>query len=621
MIFLSLFLGLYQIITVEGADNNPKFVLIRLEDLGPGGYYGSLEGLGKLRTVFEFLEQKHVRYSMAVIPRWINLLPDGTRYDRSLDQTSEPYIQSYNRVLHQAIQAGATLGMHGYTHQAGDIRREDGHHTTGIGNEFNESGLEETTTASFAEQRVKEGLRVFHQAGLFPHFWEAPHNHTSPEQDQVFSSYFGLIYQAHVSVNPNPAKAQYENESNQGFRSSTLGAVYVPTPLTYIPGNKDEKVILNQIGKTDRVNSFYYHPFLEFNQLKPVVDQSGNVVIRDGLPEYQYPDENKSNLQKLIAQLNSKGYSFYSIHDYIPFTPANRVRVGSGQETNVQVGDVTGRGQADLVTWEKKSGNISVIEGQFKDMRNESQPQPKVWTTIANSDGAAFTLNDMNGDGKKGLWVIYPNGKLESYLSNGSRFILNNKWMIPTNRWLDVYELRQPNGDCVLAGQSQDRSQLLGIYLHNGVAKAIKPYLFKSNSTRELIVRDLKKEGMQSLFFARKDSSQGVQLDFDREALQWKSKKVAFNIPNELGEIHFGDFNGDGKEDILRWDAKNLTNRVYQQIEENEYKVLPAFGPWGRSGSRLVLADFDANGKKDIALINDRDVNMDIALSYQGSDD
>jgi hypothetical protein len=612
----SLFLGLYHIITVEGADSNPRFVMIRLEDIGPGGYYSSLEGLGKLRAVFEYLHQKNVRFSMAVIPRWINLMPDGTRYDRSLDQKDEPYIQSFAMLLHQAVQAGGTLGMHGYTHQVGDVRREDGHHASGIGNEFNVSGLEETATASFAEQRVKEGIRVFHQAGLFPHFWEAPHYHTSPLQDQVFSSYFGLMYQPYVAVNANPAGAQYQNELNQGFGSPTWGAVYVPTPLTYIPSNKDEKVILNQIGKTNRVNSFFYHPFLEFSQLIPVVDSSGNPVIRDGLPEFQYTDENKSNLQKLIAQIRSKGYSFYSIHDYIPFSPAHRVKVGNGNDALVQVGDVTGRGPADLVTWEKKTGNISVIAGQVgEQLRNEAQPEPKVWTTIAGTEGSAFTLNDTNGDGKKGLWVVNPSGKLESYFSNGNRFILNHKWTIPTNRWLDAYELRQPNGDCVIAGQSQDRSQLLGVYLHKGIAKAIKPYPFKSNSARELIVRDLKKEGRQSLFLSKKDTSQGLELDFDRESLQWKSKKVTFDIPAELGEIRFGDFNGDGKEDILRWDEKNLTSRVYQQTEENEYKLLSVFGPWGQNGSRLVVADFDANGKQDIGLIHNG--NMDIALSYQ----
>ncbi|NEW06663.1 DUF2334 domain-containing protein [Paenibacillus sp. SYP-B3998] len=621
MVSLSLFLGLYHMMTVEGADNNPNFVMIRLEDIGPGGTYSSIESLGKLRAVFEYLQQKQVPYSMAVIPRWINYTKEG-KYDRSLAQLDDEYTQSFARVLQQAVQAGATLGMHGYTHQVGDTLREDGQQASAIGNEFNVQEVKETTTASFAEQRVKEGIQVFHQAGLFPHFWEAPHYRSTPEQDQIFSSYFGLIYQPHLAVKPNLLSADYFNEPNQGFGVNTLGTVFVPAPLSYVPANKDEKVIVNQIGKKDRINSFFYHPFLEFSQLIPVVDASGVAIMRDGVPVYKYPEENKSNLQKLIAQIKAKEYSFYSIHDYIPFTPATRVKVGNGKAANVQIGDVTGRGQADLVMWDRKSGNVSVIEGNFKErLRNEPQSAPKMWTTIPGAEGTSFTLNSTNGDGRNGLWVVYPSGKLESYASNGSQFILNHKWTIPTNRWLDAYELKQPNGDCVIAGQSQDRKQLLAVYVHNGIAKPIKPYQFKSNTARELIVRKQNKEGKMNFFLSKRDTSQGVELEFDRANMQWKLKPLTFNIPAELGEIRFGDFNGDGREDILRWDAKNLTNRVYQQTDDDEYKLLSVFGPWGKSGSRLILADFDANGKKDIGLIQNGDGNMDIALSYQSKED
>ncbi|MFC5452927.1 DUF2334 domain-containing protein [Paenibacillus aestuarii] len=614
----SLFFGLYHMITVEGAESSPHFVMMRLEDIGPGGYYSSLDGLGKLRTVLEMLKQEHIPYSMAVIPRWINVSENGARYDRALNQQGQPYIDAFNQVLHQAMAGGGTIGMHGYTHQTGDVWREDGHQASGIGNEFDIAGEARTATPQFAEQRLQEGLRVLRQAGYMPHFWEAPHYHTAPAQDSVFQAYFGLIYQARVSVNPNPARAQYQNELNTGFGATTYGSVYVPTPLSYIPGNRDEKVILNQIGKTDRVNSFFYHPYLEFDQLQPVEDSDGRPLIRDGLPEFTYPKSLKSNLQKLIAQVRQKGYVFYSLHDYVPFTPAHRVNVANvRQASDVQIGDVRGRGQMDIVAWSRTLGEFTVTAGQFNGQRNEAQPAPQVWATMAKSDGAAFTLNDRNGDGKKGLWVVHPSGKLESYFSAGNRFIMNHRWAIPANRWLDLYELRQPDGDCVLAGQSQDRTQLLGVYLHKGVAKPIKPYVFKTAAVRELIVRELKGQNKQSLFMSKPDTSEGIQLDFDRNHLQWAAKKVTFNVPAELGEIRFGDFNGDGKEDILRWDEKNLTSRVYHQTDDHTYQLLSVFGPWGRKNSRLFIADFDGNGKKDIALMSNDDASLDIALSYQ----
>jgi hypothetical protein len=617
MVSCGLFIGLYHIMTVEGADNNPRFMMIRLEDIGPGGYYGSLEGLGKLRAVLDNLHEQHVHYSMAVVPRWINIMPDGTRYDRSIDQLNDGYIQSFDRVLQEAEQHSGTIGMHGYTHQVGDIRREDGQQATGIGNELNVSDLPETTTTAFAENRVKEGLARFRQAGIIPHYWEAPHYHTTPEQDKVFRAYFGLLYQPDVTIDANPPAAQYDNVLNKGFGNSSLGNVYVPTTLSYIPNGKDEKFILNQMGKTERINSFFYHPFLEFSHLVPIMDESGEPVLKDGIPAYQYAGENKSMLQRLITQIHSKGYPFYSIHDYVPFTPAQRLKLGSTKSTLVQIGHVSGRSQTDIVTWDKKTSNISVIQGQFKELRNDIQAAPRVWASVPYIDGSAFTLNSRNDPSKKGLWVVRPTGKLEGYTSTGSAFTRNQIWTIPANRWYDLYELRQPNGDCVLAGQSQDRSQLLGVYLHGSEAKAIKPYTFRSSSSRDLIVRNLRKDDQQSLFLFKEDTSQGVEFELDKGTLQWKLNKVTLNIPDELGSIRFGDFNGDGKEDILRWDSNNLTNRVYQQTTENEFKMLSVFGPWGITNGRLAVADFDGNGKDDIAMYPNDDTHLDVALSFQ----
>ncbi len=466
IVSLSLYIGLYHIITVEGADNNPRFMMLRLEDIGPGGYYSTPEGLGKLRAVFDYLHQQHVHYSMAVIPRWINISQDGKRYDRAIDQLDNDYIQAFDRVLREAVEHGGSIGMHGYTHQVGDVYREDGHQASGIGNEFNVVDMPETATTAFAEQRVQEGYRRFRLANLSPHFWEAPHYHTTPEQDKVFRSYFGLFYQPDVTIDSNPPAAQYINVLNKGFGNTSFGNVYVPTTLSYIPSGKDEKFILNQMGKTERINSFFYHPFLEFSHLVPVVDDWGEQMLKDGIPQYQYAGENKSVLQRLITQIHLKGYPFYSIHDYVPFTPSVSLKVGSTKSTLVQIGNVAGRNQDDIVTWDKKTSNLSVIQAQYKGLRNENQPAPQVWASLPYTDGSSFTLNRMNDRNKKGLWVVRPSGKLESYSSNGTSFTRQQIWTIPAKRWYDLYELRQPNGDCILAGQSQDRSQLLGVYMH-----------------------------------------------------------------------------------------------------------------------------------------------------------
>jgi hypothetical protein len=402
----------YHIFTVEGGSTAPKLVMIRMEDIGPGGEYDSLERLGKLRAVFDYLTKHDVPFHMAIIPRWNNITPDGTRYDTALNQTDDPYVQSFDLVLKQAIRDGAVAGMHGYTHQVGYVRRDDGHHESGIGNEFNVPDVLPTMTTEYAIERVSEGMKIMESADIRPMFWEVPHYHSTPEQDNVFRSFFGLHYQAEVQMNRNAPQALYLTNRNTGFGASSLGAAYVPTPFDYIAYNKDEKVILDRLGKSNNIGSFFYHPFLEFKHLLPVLDEAGEPLLRDGIPVFTYPVQIKSTLQKLIAGIETKGYSFYSILDYVPFTPAHSVplkargkdngaaaaaKAGKGasrsvkepQDTMVLLGDVSGDGQTDTVRWDHASGDIYVTACDFRTQRNTRQQPVQIWSFTSPTGPAA----------------------------------------------------------------------------------------------------------------------------------------------------------------------------------------------------------------------------------------
>ncbi|TBL70081.1 DUF2334 domain-containing protein [Paenibacillus thalictri] len=606
----------YRIITVEGEPIMPKFVLMRLEDIGPGGQYATMDDLGKLRAVLEFLQNNHAAFHLAVIPRWIDYPAEGGKYDVSLDQKDNAYVRAFNRLLHQAQQNGAVVGMHGYTHQVGNARRADGHQESGIGNEFNSPGDNETMSAAFAKPRMLEGLRIMESAGFHPTFWEAPHYRSTSEQDAMFRNYFGLNYQAEVQNHRSAPAVFYMNQRNTGYGVPTLGSVYVPTPFDYIAYNKDERVILDRLGKTNNINSFFYHPFLEFKQLIPVTDDEGRPVIRDGLPEYAYPVQEKTNLQKLLAGLKAKDYRMYTIHDYVPFTPAQSVVVGSSKEAKLAVGDVTGDKQADLVRWDTASGDITVVPCDYKRARNEQQPQPQKWARIPYANGAAMTLYDTNGSGISDLYVFQPSGKLEVYTANGAKFVSGRSWAVPPGEWNQISVQKQPNGDVLVAALSQDRTQLGGVWLSKGAAQPLKPYLFRTAIKTLPVVHPLA-DGAAGVFISKKDTVGGLQLTVDTAALAWKMQKLEFNVPEENGEIRFGDFNGDGLEDILRWDAANMRYTVYLRNENGEYRLLSTFGPWGKSGQRLLIADFDGNGKMDIGIFGSQDPYLDIALSFE----
>jgi predicted deacetylase len=585
---LVLLLFAYHIPEVGGEGGGPKFVLMRLEDIGPGGQYASLDQLGKLRAVLEYLRDEHVTYHLAVVPRWIDLPVNGGRYDVQLDQSEDPYVAAYQKVLHQAVRAGAVLGMHGYTHQVGNDRRDDDQHESGIGNEFNVTGVEETMSVSYAEKRLKEGLSILNNAGLKPQFWEAPHYRSTHLQDEVFRSYFGLNYQADVQTKSKSPVAQYVNRRINGYGASTLG---------------------------NNIASFFYHPFMEFKYLVPVTDRNGEPMLRDGIPEYRYPDSSRSQLQKLVFSLRAKGYSFYSIQDYVPFTPAHSVPLPSGG-SKLLVEDANGDGQKDFMFWDPKTGDISVREGHFQGLRNEPQAPITVWAHVDYINGAAAAVSGKSADGPCSFWTIHPSGHLDRYVLDGHHFSFVRSWKIDGGMWNSLYTLRLPGGDILLAGLTQDRMQLHGWLIHEGNLKALNPYQFRNEMLNSLQVR---MEGGPSLIATKDGSVSGVLIQADLIANQWKVRKEETGLPNEDGLILFGDFNGDGREDALRWNSDTMHYTVYLKGEDGEWKLLSKFGPWGkpRTGSQLEIADFDGNGKSDLGLIQTQEGYMDLALSYE----
>ncbi|MDF2937985.1 MAG: repeat protein, partial [Paenibacillaceae bacterium] len=165
-IVLTLLFASYQIMMASGENSEPKVIMLRLEDVGPGGEYSNMDQLGKLRTVLEFLGQQEVHYQIGVIPRWVNYGEQGLTYSRSLDQLGDLYTESLVAVLKNAVQEGAVIGMHGFTHQVGEAKRADGHQESGIGNEFNVPDVPETLTPAFAAQRMTEGLKIFDSVGI-----------------------------------------------------------------------------------------------------------------------------------------------------------------------------------------------------------------------------------------------------------------------------------------------------------------------------------------------------------------------------------------------------------------------------------------------------------------------
>lgn len=610
-------LGVYHMVEVSGEQSDPRVMLLRLEDIGPGGQYDSIDQLGKLRAVFEYFEQQGVRYQIGVIPRWINILPDKSVYNRTLNEKDDPYIQAFVRLLHQAEAGGAVIGMHGYTHQVGMERRADDHQESAIGNEFNVSDVPETATNAFADERLQAGLEILDEAGIVPRFWESPHYHTVPEQQKVFRSYFGLIYE-NVLEDPKQPHVQYVRDANNGYGTSSIGSVYVPTPFSFIPYNRDERLILDQMGKSDRASSFFYHPFLEFKYLIPVLDEDGEQVIRDGLPEYQYPDKAKSNMQKLVPAVKERGYSFYSIQDYVPFTPSQQVPLPGGKASQVKWGDVTGDKQLDAVAWDDKTGAVTVKPCDLNKRRNAEQPAEEKWAVIQRGKGDQFVLVDSNRDGYADFWVLRASGWLEEYRSNGQGFVPNQTVSVELPlAWDNAEPIRLPNGGWGIVGASADGTNLLGLVNDRGVWKPVEPFKSKNASFKNMQI-SMDGAGGESVLFLKKRGGTGLKASIQLgDKLKWKLAKLDLNLPENDGIVRVGDFNGDGLEDALLWNDATNEGTVYLRLPEGTYRKLSSFGPWGKENGKMIVEDFDGNGKADIGMMNADNRTIDTALSFE----
>lgn len=288
--------------------------LLRLEDVGPGGSYRTRDDLGRLRAVFEYLFSRQVPFHVALIPRWKNIKPDGTWYEKGIDDPDpDEYVRLFIHLMQSVEQQGTLIGMHGYTHQYGNRKRADDNQDSGTGSEFNVEGVPETATASYALERFGLSLAAFEKAQLYPAFWESPHYNDTKEQEDIFESLISVLYQPDVGLH-----------ADAGLYVAPTGTVYIPTPLDYIHETNTVDQVLAKLPHLRQLASLFYHPYLEFSLLEPATNTSGHPLDKNGLPVYRYKKGAPSDLHRLIDGFREQGYQWVSFTDILPFRLPHR---------------------------------------------------------------------------------------------------------------------------------------------------------------------------------------------------------------------------------------------------------------------------------------------------------
>ncbi|MCD1261751.1 DUF2334 domain-containing protein [Paenibacillus athensensis] len=281
--------------------------LLRLEDIGPGGYYGDGQSRQKLAAVGDMLHRLGVPFHAAIISRFVDPLRG---VDCPLSATGVPAAAELAAHLHKWRDDGVSLGLHGYTHQYGRS-------ISGEGFEFAYAGCRGDcppddspqalgTTAglanSYAYRRLALAFAEFRAVGLAPDWFETPHYAASPAQRRILEACTRFMYEDNPDA---PGSRQVTARASANRYGRTW---YVPTPLGYVDGTDPERDTARIVEEAaryapDELASFFFHPFLEFPYIRIAVN--GRTVY-----------DERSPLRTLIAGLKAAGRQFVTIRAF-----------------------------------------------------------------------------------------------------------------------------------------------------------------------------------------------------------------------------------------------------------------------------------------------------------------
>jgi uncharacterized protein YdaL len=234
--------------------------IIRIEDVSP------MDDPDRLREIADILSGEGIPFLVGVIPFYVD---PGQGIHVSLSDKPD-VVDALKYMVHN----GATLVMHGVTHQykgvtATDFEFWDGNTNKPIKGE----------TVDAISKKLEQGIQEFFKNGLHPLLWETPH-YTAPFLlYETVSKYFSTAIEQRLSIED----FDYGQYFPYVIKKDLFGQTIYPENLGYVPLSSDKKVSEGYVQSIipnakenlyvrDGFAACFFHPFLDLDLLRQLVE-------------------------------------------------------------------------------------------------------------------------------------------------------------------------------------------------------------------------------------------------------------------------------------------------------------------------------------------------------------
>ncbi len=264
-----------------------KKAFIRLEDIMADGMDNSLEPkytadmLERLKFTAEYLYERGQEYYIAWVPVYAD---PKIGYWNDVSKDYNLYNSYFLYVMDYMSEHGGHIGLHGYTHQYGNV-------ISGEGWEWGAS-----TLYGYGDQQKRMILarQTAEKLGYNVEFFEFPHYGATNGQLLMAENYFDAIYQ---SFPRNDVKDMLTFTQRSGKK-----VYYIPTPAGYVENTEDNGIFdrIDAVCKSGSTMSLYYHPILDKDYIS--VSTVNNERIWYYSPNGMLP--------KIVDKITELGYNF-----------------------------------------------------------------------------------------------------------------------------------------------------------------------------------------------------------------------------------------------------------------------------------------------------------------------